>query len=192
MLSILPYNAVHAVEYARRWAFARSPLFESYNGIGGDCTNFVSQCVYAGSCQMNYTMDFGWYYISPTNRAPAWTGVEFFYNFMTSNMGIGPFMSEAYAHSLELGDVIQLGDEEGDYFHTLIVTGFTRGDYLVAAHSNDSLDRPLSSYSFARARFLHVEGVRVYVNDENCFEKFLLGEKIHHNYTFPLDNGDYL
>lgn len=89
------YNRERAVEYARRWAFSRSPLFESYNGIGGDCTNFVSQCVYAGSCVMNYTRDFGWYYSSPMNRAPAWTGVEFFYNFMTSNEGVGPLPSSA-------------------------------------------------------------------------------------------------
>ena len=80
-----PYNRERAVEYARRWALSRNPLFENFSGIGGDCTNFVSQCVYAGCCQMNYTPDFGWYYVSLNNRAPAWTGVEFFYNFLTSS-----------------------------------------------------------------------------------------------------------
>lgn len=171
------YNRERAVEYARRWAFSRSPLFESYNGIGGDCTNFVSQCVYAGSCVMNYTRDIGWYYSSPVNRAPAWTGVEFFYNFMTANEGVGPYMSDTYPGGLELGDVIQLGNTDGDFYHTLIIVGFFPDDYLVSAHSNDVFNRPLSTYEYDRIRYLHVEGVRAdYPID--CFDGFINGERI--------------
>lgn len=179
MLVTKEYDRIRAVEYARRWAFDRSPLFESYNGIGGDCTNFVSQCIYAGSCIMNFIRDLGWYYISPTNRAPAWTGVEFFYNFMTENRGVGPFARETYPGGLEAGDVIQLGTLEGDYYHTLLVTGIESGVYLVAAHSNDALDRPLDTYEYDRARFLKIEGVRAEFPDEafrDCFEDFYNGE----------------
>lgn len=182
MLVSKTYERERAVEYARRWAFDRNPLFESYNGIGGDCTNFVSQCVYAGSCVMNYTRDFGWYYISPVNRAPAWTGVEFFYNFMTSNNGVGPYASETNPGGLELGDVIQLGSEDGDYYHTLIVVGFNEDGYLVAAHSNDALDRPLNTYDYYRARFLHIEGVRIEIPDvfsPDCYAEFIEGERIY-------------
>ena len=154
------YNRERAVEYARRWAFSRSPLFESYNGIGGD-----------------YTRDFGWYYSSPMNRAPAWTGVEFFYNFMTSNEGVGPYMSDTYPGGLELGDVIQLGNTDGDFYHTLIIVGFLPDDYLVSAHSNDVFNRPLSTYEYDRIRYLHVEGVRAdYPID--CFGGFINGERI--------------
>lgn len=177
MLVIRKYDRERAVEYAERWAFARSPLFESFNGIGGDCTNFVSQCVYAGSCVMNYQRDFGWYYISSLERAAAWTGVEFFYTFMTSNESVGPFMSETGAGGLRLGDVIQLGRADGDFYHTLIVVGFQRNDYLVAAHSVDVFERPLSSYDYERIRYLHVEGVRAeYPTD--CFERFINGESL--------------
>ena len=55
-----------------------------FNSLGGDCTNFVSH-VYAGAGVMNYTPIFGWYYISSGNRAPAWTGVDEFYKFITQN-----------------------------------------------------------------------------------------------------------
>ena len=58
MLLIKPYNRDRAVEYARRWAFERNPLFENFAGIGGDCTNFVSQSVLAGGCVMDYTPTF--------------------------------------------------------------------------------------------------------------------------------------
>ena len=181
MLATIPYRRDNAVAYARRWALSRNPLFENYSGIGGDCTNFVSQSIYAGGCTMNYTPDFGWYYISPTNRAPAWTGVEFFYNFMTTNDEIGPYATEVGDGELLLGDVIQLGDETGDFYHTLIVVGEEDGDYLVAAHSNDSLDRPLSSYTYSQARFLRIEGIRIEIPDRYgryCFRDFIAGRRI--------------
>ena len=66
-----------AARSARRWAYGRNPAFYDYEHIGGDCTNFASQCVYAGSGVMNFTKDLGWYYINANNKAPAWTGVEF-------------------------------------------------------------------------------------------------------------------
>ena len=99
MLVTGTYRRERAVEYARRWAFARNPLFSDYTGIGGDCTNFVSQCLYAGGCQMNFTPVFGWYYISPEDRTASFSGVEYFYNFMTSNEGVGPFAEERDADS---------------------------------------------------------------------------------------------
>ena len=80
---LFPYDRAAAVRYARRWAYGRNPAFYDYEHIGGDCTNFASQCVYAGSGVMNYEKDFGWYYIDANNKAPAWTGVEYFYRFMT-------------------------------------------------------------------------------------------------------------
>jgi hypothetical protein len=101
MLLTKNYNRDRAVEYARRWALDRNPLFVDFTGIGGNCTNFVSQCVLAGCCTMNYTPDFGWYYVSPEERAPAWSSVEYFYDFLTeqpdfknANGGIGPFARE--------------------------------------------------------------------------------------------------
>lgn len=181
MLVIMDYSRTRAVEYAKRWALDRNPLFENYAGIGGDCTNFVSQSIYAGSCVMNYTPTFGWYYISPNDRAAAWTGVKFFYNFITSNASEGPFAREVGEGELQPGDVIQLGNADGEYYHTLIVTGFDENGYLVSAHSMDSLDRPLSTYVYDRARFLHIEGVRISIPDRyapSCFEDFIGGIRI--------------
>ena len=178
MLVTMDYNRGRAVEYAKRWALDRNPLFENYAGIGGDCTNFVSQSIYAGSCVMNYTPTFGWYYISPNDRAAAWTGVKFFYNFITANESAGPFAREVSADELHPGDVIQLGNADGVYYHTLIVTGADENGYLVSAHSIDSLDRPLSTYVYDRARFLHIEGIRISIPDRyapNCFEDFING-----------------
>ena len=83
MLVTRPYEREKALAYAERYAFSQNEIFGDFRGIGGNCTNFVSQCVYAGSCKMNYTKTFGWYYISLDDRAPSWTGVEYFYNFIS-------------------------------------------------------------------------------------------------------------
>lgn len=176
-----PYNRSRAVAYARRWALSRNPLFHDFTGGGGNCTNFVSQCLLAGCCQMNFTDTFGWYYLSVDDRAAAWTGVEFFYNFMTGNNespigdGSGPFAEETGGNLLP-GDVIQLGREEGDFYHTLIVTGRDRRGYLVSAHTDNALDRPLNSYNFRRIRFLHIDGYRAPEGHaDDCFETLMRG-----------------
>ncbi len=177
----IPYDRAKAVEYARRWALSRNPLFEDYTGIGGDCTNFVSQAVFAGTCVQNYTRDLGWYYISPSDRAPAWTSVEYFYDFMTGvpafiseNGGKGPFGSPIPLQMVQPGDVIQLADEAGDFYHTLIVSKVEDGEIYVCAHSDDALDRPLSSYNNASERALTITGART-TPIYPCFEELMRG-----------------
>ena len=178
MLLVKPYDRERAVEYAKRWALSRNPLFTDFTGQGGNCTNFVSQAVLAGSCVMNFTPTFGWYFVSSSDRSPSWTGVEFFYDFMVNNGGVGPFMREVSRREAEEGDVIQLANETGDFYHTLIITGFDGEEILVSAQSDDSLDRPLSSYNYASLRFLKVLGVRVEYESDFCFEGLINGTSI--------------
>ncbi len=182
MLITKPYNRERAVEYARTWALRRNPLFIDFTGIGGNCTNFVSQAVLAGSCTMNYTPDFGWYYISPEERAPAWSSVEAFYDFITGqgafpeqNGGAGPFAREVAREEAVVGDVVQYATADGDWYHTVLITLIENGEIYVSAQSDDALDRPISSYNFASARFLHIEGVRFDLSDDACFEVLLNG-----------------
>ncbi len=137
---------------------------------------------------MDFTPDFGWYYRSSDDRAPAWTSVAFFYDFLTEqplfaseNAGIGPFGHEARARELEVGDFIQLADEAGDYYHTLIITGFEPNDILVCAHTDDALNRRLSTYNYASLRFIHIDGVRVEVADDLCYQPLLEGIAIEVN-----------
>ena len=188
MILVKPYNRERAVNYAETWALRRNPLFLNFAGRGGDCTNFTSQCLLAGSCTMDFTPDFGWYYVSTVDRAPAWTSVAFFYDFITEqpafaneNAGIGPFGREVRAREIEIGDFIQLADEEGDYYHTLIITGFEPNDILVCAHTDDALNRRLSTYNFASLRFIHIDGVRIDVEDDVCYEPLLEGRAIEVN-----------
>lgn len=165
-MEIKNYDRQAAVEYARKWAFKRNPAYFNFDNLGGDCTNFASQCVFAGSGVMNYKPVFGWYYINSDDRTASWTGVEYFYNFLTGNAkgigdGAGPFAEEVEANRIEIGDIIQLGRANGDFYHSPVVVGFSNaGVPLIAAHSYDAYRRPITSYSFERIRYIHILGVR--------------------------------
>ena len=60
-LAVKSYDRRSAAAYAQRWAYFRNPDFLDFSDLGGDCTNFASQCIYAGSGVMNFTPTYGWY-----------------------------------------------------------------------------------------------------------------------------------
>ncbi len=154
------YNREQAVAYARRWALKRNPAYLDFHGLGGDCTNFVSQCLYAGCGVMNLTPVYGWYYQSASRRAASWTGVEYLYRFLVGNRGAGPYAGEVQSNAVEPGDVVQLGLGNEAYSHAALIVGLKDGEIYVAAHTHDAWMRPLSSYSQPNRRFLHIEGAR--------------------------------
>ena len=156
----VPYDRQAAVAYARKWALGRNPAYYDFEKIGGDCTNFASQCIYAGAKRMNFTPVTGWFYRSASDRTASWTGVGYLYNFLVRNQGPGPFGRVVSRDEVLPGDIVQLGRQDGSFYHSpVIVEVFPR--ILVAAHSDDSLDRPLSTYVYDQARFIHIEGVYV-------------------------------
>lgn len=181
------YLRENAVLYAEKYALQRNPLFFTFEGIGGNCTNFASQCVLAGGCTMNFAPVYGWYYLSTNRRSASWTGVDFFYNFMTTNEGVGPFGTEVDINLAEVGDLIQLKNQEGRFYHTLVITKIEKDEIYICANSNDSLNRPLSSYEYESLRVIHINGIRYDTRyDIECFDSLysppLLEEK-------PSDEG---
>ncbi len=160
MPAVQEYDRRKAVRYAEKWAYSRNPAYYDFSAIGGDCTNFISQCLYAGSGVMNYTPEVGWYYRNLNDRSPSWTGVPFLYAFLVHNTIRGPYAVKTEKENMTLGDVIQLGNGER-FYHSLLVTGIEDGRIYVAAHTFNAFMRPLDSYTFSEARYLHIEGVYV-------------------------------
>lgn len=163
--NINQYNRNKAVSYAHRWAFDRNPSFYDFSEIGGDCTNFASQVIYAGSNVMNYSSQLGWYYVHVNNRSPSWTGVDFLYEFLVNNRGKGPFAEEVDVKSIEPGDIIQLSfHNPNDFNHSPVVvkTGLIPdiANIEIAAHTIDRDNYPLSNYNWEYIRFIHIKGVR--------------------------------
>lgn len=157
------YDRKAAVSYAHKWAYGRNPKYYDYEKLGGDCTNFASQCIYSGCKVMNYTPTFGWYYIDPNQKAPAWTGVEYLWNFLTRERNsIGPIGHECKIFDICPGDLIQLSFDGVHYQHSPVVVSVSSPvspeTVLVAAHSYDADNRPLATYEYQKVRFLHLIG----------------------------------
>lgn len=158
---VIPYDRNAAIAYAHRWAYGRNPAYYNYDELGGDCTNFASQCLFAGTGVMNFTPELGWYYLDANRKSPSWTGVPYFYNFMTRDgRSAGPFGVEAALDQLLPGDFVQLRFRGDRFGHTPIIVEMgapaTLENTLVAAHSQDVDHRPLSTYTYEEIRFLHI------------------------------------
>ena len=77
------YNRTSAIIYAKKWSLSRNPRYYNFDDIGGDCTNFISQCLFAGSNKMNNNYEHGGEGIAVRN--PVYledgTGQEYFWGF---------------------------------------------------------------------------------------------------------------
>jgi hypothetical protein len=158
---IIEYDRNSAVLYAHRWAYSRNPAYYDYEKLGGDCTSFASQCIYAGARVMNYEPDYGWYYISANNKSPSWSGVQFLRNFLVrKEPAHGPAARETGISEIAPGDVIQLSFEGKAFQHSLFVvqTGAVpaEGNILVATHTDDQDYKALDTYQYKKIRFLHI------------------------------------
>jgi len=115
---------------------------------------------------MNYTRDFGWYYRNPNDKAPAWTGVQYLYNFLTRKTGgPGPVGQETVITNLEPGDIIQLSFQDtGRFSHSLIIVKCGNppevSNIQINTHTYDRKEYPLSKYFWSRIRFIKILGVR--------------------------------
>lgn len=157
-LSLRPYNRQAAVEYARQWALERNPDWKDYEKLGGNCSNFASQVLYAGGIPM--VTDGGhegknWFWFSDSYRSPSWTSARYLKDFNMNNNppGQAPRLGIVARYvdyeDLEPGDLVlkYMGD---DLTHTMIVVqklynpDGTVYDYLIAQNSYDLLDFPLS------------------------------------------------
>lgn len=160
------YDRERALAYAHTWAFRRNPQYYNFERIGGDCTNFTSQVLYAGSAVMNPSPTFGWYYYSLRSRAPAWTGVEFLYRFLVKNRGVGPVAIETDASQVVPGDLVQISFDGTHFAHCPVIVSVgespSPSNILIAAHTYDADYRPLDSYPYAHLRFLHISHVNVW------------------------------
>ena len=153
------YDRKDAVQYATKWAFKRNPRYYNFDNVGGDCTSFISQCIYAGCNVMNYKKYIGWYYNSVNDRTASWSGVEYLYQFLTTNKGIGPRAVKTEISQLQIGDIIQLKFMPERFSHSLIIVdkkGNSLDDIYIATHTDDSFHRQLTTYSYQDIRFLHI------------------------------------
>ena len=56
----ISYNPSAAIAYAEQWAKRRNPNYHDYSDEGGDCANFVSQCLIAGGFSTDGCSNYGY------------------------------------------------------------------------------------------------------------------------------------
>lgn len=164
----VPYRREAAVAYAERWWNEPNPGYENFEV---NCTNYVSQCVFAGQAPMNYTgrRDSGWWYRGRENGREmwsySWAVADSLQRYLPYPRASG-LRAEAVdsPERLQLGDVICYDWEgNGRFGHNTIVTAFAPdGMPLVNANTVSSRHRYWDyrdSYAWTgrtRYRFFHI------------------------------------
>ncbi|WP_372660432.1 amidase domain-containing protein [Cohnella sp.] len=143
----VPYRREAAVAYAERWWNEPNPAYENFEV---NCTNYVSQCLFAGGAPMNYTgrRESGWWYKGYSNSQEMWSfswAVANSLQQLLSRQRAFGLRAEPVSmpESLQLGDVICYDwDGSGRVGHNAIVTAFTpEGMPLVNANTVSSRHR---------------------------------------------------
>lgn len=159
------YSRSESINYAKKWAYERNPKYYNFDKVGGDCTSFVSQCIYAGSKVMNYQKETGWYYIHSNNKSPSWSGVEYLHQFLIGNKGMGPQGIEVAQNKIEIGDIAQLSFDGKRFGHTLIIVDienkFSLRGIKIASHTLDSFNKPIAEYTYQKIRWIHIEKIGI-------------------------------
>lgn len=130
----MAYNPVQAVQYAALWWGGFNPAFRH---MPDDCTNFISQCLWAGGLPMEFapTRSKGWWYRGPNEQWSFSWAVANSLRWYLASSGRGE--QRPAARDLELGDLIAYDwDGDGVLTHWTIVVGYDAGgEPLVAAHT---------------------------------------------------------
>ena len=135
------YNRAAAVAYAERWWNSHNPKFPYF--AEDDCTNFISQCLFAGGAPMRGqpNRSRGWW-LSSNSWSFSWStphGLRWY--LAGSTVGLQATQVDSPSKLL-LGDLI-FYDFQGDgrFDHSTIVTNIQNGEPYVNAHTNNSRNR---------------------------------------------------
>lgn len=139
------YSPGAAVSYAyRHWSSYNS----SYRSYSNDCTNFISQAVYAGSWPYDETgsrtAPDTWYYGTFTaTTSYSWAGAHNWYQFTNQS---GRAFIVSYFSDMLTGDVLQADfgpSPDGNISHTMMVTSKSGSTIFLTYHTNNTLDRSI-------------------------------------------------
>lgn len=160
------YSRVDAVGYATKYALKPNPNYKyfSLTNTGGDCSNFLSQCLRAGGGIMS--SDWWYRHSSHPNTnydtwALAWAVAHSLYWCLKVNAGTNTSSIKGIevnnVNLLELGDLIFYEDSGGKIFHSAIVTYISNYEVLISQHSYEALNISyLKTWSAKKTHFVKI------------------------------------
>lgn len=128
------YSKRRARAYALK--YGANPNYSQYRYFGnfeGDCTNFVSQCIYHGGLPQTS----GWYYKSSSSFSGTWVRVIELRDYLMNNglaRGYYEKMPDYPAGVNVNGTLIQFSNGK-EWHHSAIVMGDTGTGYTIAEHT---------------------------------------------------------
>jgi len=135
------YDRNRAVQYALTYGNKPNPqypYFKIYGEDGGDCTNFVSQCLKSGGIEMVYHDKAPWWF-NDDKHTISWTSSHSLYWCLKVryqeylNGPRGKVVNDL--SSLTIGDLIFYRDMQDKIDHCVIVTTFLNNLPLITQHS---------------------------------------------------------
>lgn len=167
------YNRKSAVSYALNYALKPNPGYRYFNAHGdggGDCSNFVSQCLRAGGAQMDYNSSRPWWYKSRGSNqnhdtwSVSWAVAHSLYWCLKSRGKLKlPGLKGVEINDinmLEIGDIIQYEDNKGIIYHSGIITDFAieKGERipLISQHSFDAINTSYIKSKAVRMHFMKI------------------------------------
>ncbi|MHA1379509.1 MAG: glycosyl hydrolase family 18 protein [Candidatus Helarchaeota archaeon] len=157
-----------AYGYALQWWNGRNSHYNDFSGSGGDCSNFVSQCLIAGGLSLHNGTDGNGYGIYPDTDRPATLSYGCIVycdylnlhlrNFQNTTVTYVTNTNSTVPEYITVGDVLIFGNKSGDrYEHAMIVVWDGGSDLGLAAHTTDVWNRSFTeeiSY-FSCSTFYH-------------------------------------
>ena len=123
------YDGEEAAEYAQKYALNENPNYDSYSA---DCTNFVSQCLYAGGLRHQGSIDFSKVSFGVNNEKSRWYHEKFTY--LTKSFFVW-YLKTDYKVSTTWVRVYNTGSGRGLYQYLVNergcnIAGFTKNSSL--------------------------------------------------------------
>lgn len=129
------YNREKAKNYALEYVLSPNPKYTNYETMGGNCTNFTSQCLYAGGIVQDKVGNYTWYYTSKSKSA-SWKSANSFRTYYKNNIGSatvkGLNAKTCFLAKTRLGDLVQIVNSN-KASHTMFISG-----YLADNWANDN------------------------------------------------------
>lgn len=135
------YNREKAVAYAETWWNQYNPQFPVFRV---DCTNFVSQCLYAGGAPMwGYPDRLNGWWCQNNNWSLSWSVSHSLYWYLKADTNRLGAVEVSTAEELYAGDVICYDFQGNARFDhsTIVVAKDSNGSPLVNAHTDNSRHR---------------------------------------------------
>ena len=157
------YSAKRAIEYANTWCEKRNKNYYKY-GRNGDCTNFVSQCLYEGGLMM----DNKWHSFCSSRRPPkdradydnwdldfkripfryyrvsdSWSRAKALYNYLNKFYSVKKYNSKSDLKKaiknkkIKNGDVAFFKNSKNGIHHSVLIGKVTTNNCYYYAHSKD-------------------------------------------------------